>query len=283
MYISDRVTDGVLAEVLEDSRVAKNHDELWQTLSEDMLALVEIPDHVWSAVAEVAERSAEDLRAACIAGGHVSYHFFCRRVLEPAGELPWKLVRGDKAENLRELASGPMPEEPVSQQMWKLLQFGFSSLQLESVLDLMADAPWSTLPAEQQHGSLAVLRRWHPEYSTTTLSARALLVQLRRLLPTFQKMSGKLARLARQLDRTLSKNPTKSGGRQEFLSELFKHLRSRSWSHSTRDVPADMTAKLFQHHAKSRGSVFTTGPATLRITGQRALFRRSRISVSGGG
>ena len=216
-----------------------------------MLALVEIPDHVWGAVAEVAERSAEDLRAACIAGGHVSYHFFCRRVLEPAGELPWKLVRGDTAENLRELASGPMPEEPVSQQMWKLLQLGFSSRQLESVLELMADAPWSTLPAEQQHGSLAVLRRWHPEYSTTTLSARALLLQLRRLLPTVSEDERQMARLSCKLNRALSRNPDKSHGRSEFLSELFTHLRSRSCSHSTREVPADMRIKIFKHHAKS--------------------------------
>jgi hypothetical protein len=42
-----RVTDGVLAELLEDARVARRHDELWQTLSEDLKWLIELPSFVW--------------------------------------------------------------------------------------------------------------------------------------------------------------------------------------------------------------------------------------------
>ena len=61
--------------------------------------------------------------------------------------------------NLVSLKEGERPEEPVSQQMWDLLQLGFDARRLASTIEVMADAPWTTLPAEQQHGSLAVLRR----------------------------------------------------------------------------------------------------------------------------
>ena len=245
-----RVGDGVLAELMEDSRVVLQYDTLWQTLSEDMLWLASLPSFIWEEVASVAETTADELRSNCIAGGHISFHFFWRRVLQPAAEMPWSLARGDIRCNLQLLRQGPMPEEPMSRQMWQLIQMGFSIEQLVSTLELVADIGWTTLPAEQQHGSLAVLRRWHPEYGQDTLVARALLVHICRLLPSMSQEEKQLARLSKQLDKALARSPEKAGGRHQFVSLMFQHLRSRAWTEGARELPSDVGKVIFKRHAR---------------------------------
>ena len=70
-----RVSDGVMAELMEDSRVALRYDSLFQCLSEDMLWLAMVPHQTWQHVASVAKIDPGDLRSNCVAGGHLSYHF----------------------------------------------------------------------------------------------------------------------------------------------------------------------------------------------------------------
>ena len=153
-----RVTDGVLAQLMEDARVAKHHDELVTLLCEDMKWLVDIPIDVWDEVAAAIPESGEDLRASCIEGGHIAFHFFWRRVFAPSDGPPWRLCRDDVWENLEELASGQQPEEPVSAQLWRLMHLKFSKTQLLAALELMSDISWSSMSVEQQHGSMAVLQ-----------------------------------------------------------------------------------------------------------------------------
>ena len=64
-----RVADGVLASVMEDPRVALNHDELWDALCNDMKFVLNIDGNVWEAVAAVAGCEAEDLRAQSLRWG----------------------------------------------------------------------------------------------------------------------------------------------------------------------------------------------------------------------
>ena len=202
-----RVIDGVLGELMEDARVGMRHDELWALMCEDMKWLVDVPLRTWALVSTVVGTTAEILRASCIAGGHATFHFFWRRVLEPAGQLPWTLVRGDVAENLEKLAREPAPEEPVSRQIWQLMRQGFNRSQLVAAVKLMSGINWSTMAVEQQHGTMALLRRYHPEYSAPTLLARTFLMHVRRLLPTVSQEERQLAALHRQLQKTLARNP----------------------------------------------------------------------------
>ena len=119
----------------------------------------------------------------CIYGAHVSSEFIWRRVLSHASCLPWSLARGYIASNLRELASEDKPTEPVSGQLWELMQQRFNIAQLVATVELFAEVSWTSMPAEQQHASLAQLHKWHPEYSPTMLVSRALMLQLTKLLP----------------------------------------------------------------------------------------------------
>ena len=183
------------------------HDELWALMCEDMMWLVDVPLRTWALVSTVVGATAEELRASCIVGGHATFHFFRRRVLEPAGQLPWTLVRGDVAENLEKLAREPAPEEPVSRQIWQLMRQGFNRAQLVATMHLMSDISWPTVAVEQQHGATALLHRYHPEYSAPTLLARTFLMHVRRLLPTVSQEERQLATLHRQLQKTLARNP----------------------------------------------------------------------------
>jgi hypothetical protein len=248
-----RVAEGVMLELLEDSRVCQQYAVLWRTLSEEMLWLAQLDVRIWEAVAAVLGGcGAEELRSDCIASGHVSFHFFWRRVLEPAGDLPWSLARGEEVEaNLRELAAGARPKEPVARQLWQLTRLGFPMTQLVTVVSLLGEIPWTTLPAEQQHGSMAIMRRWHPEVGAQTLASRAFLLQLRRLMPSMSREEKQVHVISKSLQALLRKQPEKAAGRQIYLADLYAHLRDRAWTHSTRDVPSNMRTLLFQSHAKS--------------------------------
>ena len=205
--IASRVTEGVLHELTEDPRVCKMYDSLWQTLATEMKWVISLPDGLWHALAVVTEQSANDLKSSCIAAAHTSFHFFWRRVLQPAAQRPWTLARGDMRENLRALrVEEEMPDEPVSGQMWLLMQMGFPSEQLVRTLQLLGEISWSSMVAEQQHGSLATLKRYHPECQTETLVGRAQVMMLWRLLPkpsqeerTLFQIEQQLARLARKI------------------------------------------------------------------------------------
>jgi hypothetical protein len=70
-----RVSDGVMAELMEGSRVALRYESLFQCLSEDMLWLATVPHQTWQYVASVAKIDPGDLRSNCAAGGHLSYQF----------------------------------------------------------------------------------------------------------------------------------------------------------------------------------------------------------------
>ena len=101
----------------------------------------------------------------------------------------------------------------MSAQLWMLLRIGFDKKQLVSTINVLAEAPWTTMVAEQQHSSLARLRVWHPEYSANALVSHALVLQLRRLLPAVSDTEKKIQRLRASLDRVLAKNPEKASVR----------------------------------------------------------------------
>ena len=243
-----KVTDGFLAEVIEDNRVALHAERLWGTLAEDLHVLVMTPDHMWATVASIAGTTTEELRSACIAGGHITYGFVQRRVLGPAHELPWTLVRGDIEANLAELRSEPQPQEPVSKNIWKLLRMGYSTKKLVHAMKLLADCPWTTVPAEQQHASISSLKRHHPDYSWGMLACRSLLLQNNRLLHSASEREKRLDKITKRLQALCRKQPQNITGRQQLVADLFSHLRSNGWTHSTREVPRDMHKVIFRQH-----------------------------------
>ena len=245
--VFSRVVDGATELLMDDPRVCKVYDGLWQTMGEDMLWVVQLPLPVWRVLASVAGLSAEDLRSTCINSAHVAMHFFWRRVLRPASKRPWSLARGDVRENLEALAlENDPPIDPVSWQLWILMRANFSVVQLVKTLKLIADVPWTTMTVEQQHGTMAALRRHHPEYSAETLCARSMVLQLRRLLLTPSEDERLFKKMSIQIRQITAKNPSKAGGKQVLLSRLHDILRNKTWD--TREKPKTAAQTLLKYH-----------------------------------
>ena len=184
----------------------------------------------WKALASVAGCTAVELRDDTIAASHVSYHFLWRRVLEPAGQLPWRLCRGNIESNLRALAAEEdEPEEPCARQFWNLLRrdVPFPMAQLVGTVELLGQISWSSLPAEQQHGSLAALHRWHPEYEMETLVTRALCHQMVRLLPSESHTDRQISKIVRRMKKLEGKVPERAGPQQMLLKAIMAVARGR--------------------------------------------------------
>ena len=251
--MGSRVSEGFLSELMDDPRVALRLPELWQAAGEEMRWLIDVSDDVWKVLGPVCGMRADRLRDRCVAAGHVSFHFLWRRVLHPATNLPWRLVRGDIGGNLEQLKDGPCPQEPVSSQLWHLLHMGYPIVPLINTVRLIGEASWSSLPAEQQHGSLAIFKRWHPEYGTGSLLTRAFMMQLSRLLPAQAADEKKVASITRKLGKIDASQPGKATGRHTFLKGLIAAVRSRKERGDERYAEStfgDLSKHWFSRHAK---------------------------------
>ena len=103
----------------------------------------------------------EQLRGDCVNAGQKALAFAEFRVFEEAERLPWSLCRGDIEANLRALHAMPKPQQSTAEKAWLLMEAGYSMQQLKQMVVLHGQAPWTTTMAEQQHGTAAVLSRYH--------------------------------------------------------------------------------------------------------------------------
>ena len=218
--VASRVAEGVQTVLMRDNRVAKIADSLWDTAAKEVKSAISIPDSTYALLGKLCDRPGAAVKDDCINAAHISFHFFHRRVLVPAGELPWCLCRGDIERNLDDLAAQECPDEPVSKNLWLLMQRRFHKVQLVKTVALLGEVGWTSLPAEQQHASLAMLHKWHPEYEMKTLVARSLLLQAAKLLPSKTKEEKEAEKLVAKLDRVLRANPEKVRGRQMLVASM---------------------------------------------------------------
>eukprot|EP00974_Lingulodinium_polyedra_P042885 4117610-Lingulodinium_polyedra.AAC.1 len=187
-----------------------------------MAWLVTLPSHIWDALSLLTELSSSELQSECIAAGHIAFHFFWRRVLEPAGQLPWCLCRGDINQNLEELMEEEEPEEPVSRKIWELLhRDDVPRAQVVAGIKLLGQCPWTTLPCEQMHGSLAVFRKWHPDFGVSPLLSRAFMLQFSRIaIPDITKAEKELAKTSKLIHKIMEKNPDKATGTSQLYADI---------------------------------------------------------------
>ena len=227
--LSSRVAEVFQSELMEDPRVAATYGTLLRVAAQELKWVVDLPSHVWSAMSSVVGCSAESLKDDAIAAAHVSFHFIWRRVLQPASELPWRLVRGDIRENLKLLRSSEHPPvEPCSGNLWRLMnEHDFAVDQLTGLVELLGQCSWSSLPAEQQHGSLAALHRWHPDYELNSLVSRSLLHQMVKLLPSVSDADKQISRIARQMRKLENKAPERAGPQHMLLKAIMAVARGR--------------------------------------------------------
>ena len=124
---------------------------------------------------------------------------------------------------------------------------GYNRSLLRDAVVLIAEASWSTTGVEQGHGSMAMLHRFHPDYSSSTICARALVHQLRNLFATPPEVKQQ-ARTQTKLDKHDNKCPEKQGGRHAFLADCYASVAA--------ELPAgtklsnSLRKRVFQTHAE---------------------------------
>eukprot|EP00974_Lingulodinium_polyedra_P041415 3979357-Lingulodinium_polyedra.AAC.1 len=77
------------------------------------------------------------------------------------------------------------------------------------------------------HGSLAIFRKWHPEFGLEPLVARSLMLQFSRILvPHISQAERELAATIKAIRTQSGKQPWKASGINQLVSDIFKELRN---------------------------------------------------------
>eukprot|EP00971_Amphidinium_carterae_P000705 13879-Amphidinium_carterae.1 len=148
-------------------------------------------------------------------------------VIAPASRLPWSLCVGDLAANVQVLQAAEEPHERVSQQLYQLLHIGVNEAVICEALQLMGECSWTSASVERQHGSGAVLKKYHSEAATRTLLLRSYMHGINQLLPTTHE-SKPMQALQRRLRSITNSRPTGLTGRHVFLQDALARAAVRT-------------------------------------------------------
>ena len=83
------------------------------------------------------------------------------------------------------------------------------------------------MPAEQQHASVALLHRWHPDYGVEQLLSQALLHQVVRLLPRPSKLDRQITRVIAKYHKTQANNPLRASGSHMLVQALVRVTKGK--------------------------------------------------------
>eukprot|EP00974_Lingulodinium_polyedra_P026018 2512249-Lingulodinium_polyedra.AAC.1 len=90
------------------------------------------------------------------------------------------------------------------------------------------ECPWGTTVTEQQHASVTLVHRHHPDYFLELLLTRAGLHALRRLMPQEDREAKAVRKLEQKPRQQSAKCPQKITGRMVYLKELVEHLQKKA-------------------------------------------------------
>ena len=240
------ISEGFLAECLEDARIPQKTAALEDLIEEEMAWIDGLDETAWQFLGSACDLAPGDVRSQVLAACHVSIGVLTNRVLKPAKQLPWSLVQGDIMANLATLVEMEEPDEPVSRKIWKLLRMGFNREEIHQGLSLLAGCPWSSTGVEQQHGSASTIMKLRSELGSDTMCCRAL-VHSPRALCSQGQASKRVAHLEQLLQTLRAKKPGKCGPRQMYVKQLI-NLASR-WQAQGRQLPTDARQKIMKKHA----------------------------------
>ena len=246
--VVSRVSDAVHVLLMEDGRVLSQLDALKEAMEDEMQWMVNLPPFFWSTVASICSMAPHEVRQKALDAGHTCIGFFHYRVFAAAQERPWSLASGNVPGNLDGLRMEDEPLEPTTRKIWLQLRAGLPRKMIERQVRLLRDVCWSSLPAEQLHGTAAGIRRHHPEYTVDTLMARANVMSTNQLMPKPSHDDVKIEQLQKKVAAIKRKCPNKAGGRQIYIKELHEVAREQL-ENSGQSRPPNFATRVMQGHA----------------------------------
>ena len=249
------VPDAVLVEVMLDDRLVRRPAELHEAMVDELKWLEAIGSFTWQRLAAVVGKgvSSESLRSECVNAAHIAASYINRKVFDVICEFPWKLAVGDVRRNLEQLeASDEVISDTFAAQVRALLRIGFNRDKLVDAVVLLKEVPWSTVPVEQAHGSIAVLHRFHPLYSCDQLSQRSMLHQCRHLFTTSddERRVGKQRAL---VDRLQQRRSGHISAMHAFMGFLMQEVKSSLPDGAY--MPASLRQSVMKQHSQLFGSL----------------------------
>ena len=169
-------------------------------------------------------------------------------------------------------------DDAMTSKLASLQQMGYPEDRIYEVVQLMAEASWTSMGVEQQHGSCALMRRLHPEYGLETLAQRAFLHSCRHLFTkpgrhatsSLQPVSAASASAASEV-RATDAAASRVSGYNIFVSDLFaEHQQQHTAGDSGGGIPANQRQALF---AQAHGLYLQVTPAERASYDQRAQTR----------
>lgn len=148
--------ESALLELLEDDRILRNKQAIWQTLQGEVVYVVSISDYTWRRMANLVGEgcSAAALRSAALRVSCASVGYVYQELFMQLDEYPLRPTQGDIAQQLDELAAlEKVPSEQATAKLKQLLNLGFPWQRIIDALTLARDAPCTTNLSEQLHGS----------------------------------------------------------------------------------------------------------------------------------
>ena len=225
------VPDAVLADILEDDRVAPKAPVLAELLQSELQYLTNLPAYVYAFLAEICHyASGVELQADVLEAAHCAAAYVTDKTLKPAGEFPWKLAAGDISSNLDALAQLPRQQvqllDDTTSKIRQLLDHGYPRHTLVAGVRLMGEVHWSTAVVEQGHASATLMKRAHPGYSSHIIAIRSHLHMLRVLFakPPVPREQREAEAMLLRLE---SKAPQRQSGRSLFYAETVREAKAR--------------------------------------------------------
>ena len=244
---SSKVSESVTTKVLDDERVPRNLTAIDSKLAAESGYVLNLPDSALAPIAKLCDRTVFDLQHDNAVAVSVQIGYMQRRLRE-ARKPPWTMCGGSPLEKLQALESGPRPNEEVTQKMYDLLRMGYPKEALVSAVELLGQCPWTTTNAEQAHSAASAVMKSHREYSQSTMTSRAMMVQARPLFAE-DHVASKIAACDRRIAHLSARRFASIQGRQAYISSVAaqaREPRTRSF-----EIKKNIGKVIIKGHSKS--------------------------------
>ena len=147
--------------------------------------------------------------------------FLWRHVLLLMRSLPWRLAEGDIEANLRALGQSGPPLGATLRFIRDCVIAGDNMWDLVCAVFLMRFIPWTILMAEQAHGAMAAVRRYHKMLAADMMKARSFLGWLRPLLFPDKRADLTVTRWRQALEKLRRRRPQRASPQGVFVARCF--------------------------------------------------------------
>jgi len=176
----------MLLALMKDDRVQVNLDLLQKLLEEELERVSQFRRHIWvrfhELVSDVID-TPESLRQLVLRSILCFASSVNQRILKRLRNYPFSLLQGNIADNINRMCDGNCPVERIAFCIWNLRNRAhWSMARIIQALSLLKDLGLTSMVIEQAHAAIALMRRFHKEYSELTLIVRAMLYILNRFI-----------------------------------------------------------------------------------------------------